>query len=333
MHPLDLSPRIIQQFLVLVQEKHFGRAADRLGISQPSLSQAINRLERSVGFILLKRTSRSVELTPAGAAFAHDMQILADAQNQAVTRGRRIAAGDEGELQLGTTGSFAYAFIPGLIRRCHQESPNLHIHLHDCPSLELIDRVRDGRVDIALAAGPLPDTTGLTVRFVTYESIILVLPADHRLADRLSIDLADLADDDFALYSETGHSGLMPIVTSACQAAGFTPRQVASADTVAGLIGHVASGLCVSFAPSRMRQFNPPGVVFKPVTPWPASPDKPNPPEILKIQILSVVREDHHEPLIDNVLRLLQDPTIVDIIPDRTTADANPSLLPGDDAA
>ncbi len=314
MHPLDLSPRILHQFLVLVQEKHFGRAADRLGISQPSLSQAINRLERAVGFTLLNRTSRSVELTPAGAAFAHDMQIIVDAQNQAVTRGKRIAAGDEGDLQLGTTGSFAYAFIPGLIRRCHQESPNLRIHLHDCPSLELIDRVRDGRVDIALAAGPLPDTTGLSVRFVTYERIIVVLPADHRLADRPSIDLADLADDDFALYSETGHSGLMPIVISACQAAGFTPRQAASADTVAGLIGHVASGLCVSFAPSRIRQLNPPGVVFKPIAPWHGSPDRPNPPEILKIQILSVVREDHQEPLIDHILRLLQDPTIVDIV-------------------
>jgi len=302
----------VHQFLVLVDDKHFGRAAERLGISQPSLSQAINRLERSVGFMLLKRTSRSVELTPAGAAFAHDMRIVTEAQNQAITRGKRIAAGDEGELQLGTTGSFAYTFIPGLIRRCRQDAPNLRLHLHDYPSLELIERVRDGRVDIALAAGPLPDTTGLSVRFITYERVVVALPARHRLADHPAIDLADLAGADFALYSDAGHSELMPIVTSACQAAGFTPRQVASADTIAGLIGHVASGLCVSFAPSRMRLFTPPGVVFKPIAPRPTDEDVPDPADILKVQILSVVRTDHAEPLVDAVLNLLQDPTVLD---------------------
>lgn len=315
MSPLDLSPRILQQFLVLVEEKHFGRAADRLGISQPSLSQAINRLERAVGFTLLNRTSRAVELTPAGAAFAHDVQLLKDAQASAIMRGQRIASGDEGELQLGTTGSFTYAAIPRLIRECREEMPNLRLQLHDCPSMELIDRVRDGRVDIALAVGPLPDTSGLSVTFVAYERIVVALPSEHPLAGQSSIQLAALAGDGFALYSCSGHRGLLPIVTSACQAAGFTPHEVATADTAAGLLGHVASGGCVSFALDRMRPFSPPGVVFMPVAPRPAGTDGPDPAEILKLQIVSVVREDHHEPLIDNVLRLLQDPTILDVLP------------------
>lgn len=320
MNPLDLSPRILQQFLVLVEEKHFGRAADRLGISQPSLSQAINRLERSVGFTLINRTSRSMELTPAGAAFAHDVELLRDAQSSAIMRGKRIAAGDEGQLRLGTTGSFAYGFMPGLIRRCHRELPNVRLQLHDCTTMELIDRVRDGRVDIALAAGPLPDTTGLSVSFMTHERIVVALPTDHRLAGESSIDLADLAGEGFALYSETGHSGLRTIVASACQAAGFTPREVASADTVAGLMGHVSAGVCVSFAPDRMRLFSPPGVVFTPVAPRPAGVDRPDPADILRVQVLSIVRDAHHEPLIANVLRLLQDPTILDAIRE---ADAN----------
>lgn len=311
MNPLDLSPRILQQYLVLVEERHFGRAAERLHISQPSLSQAINRLERCVGFTLLNRTSRVVELTPAGAAFAQDVRRIRAAQNAAVLRGQRIAAGDEGELQLGTTGSFAYAFAPGLIRRCRQELPNVHLRLHDCTSLELVDRVRDGRVDVALVAGPLPDSTGLSLSFVTYEQVVVVLPENHRLAGQPNIDLAELAEEDFALYSESGHSGLQPVVISACHAAGFTPRHAASADTIAGLIGHVAGGACVSFAPHRMRLFNPPGVVFAPVAPRTSDKDEPDPADILKVQILAVVREDHREPLIDKVLELLSDPTVL----------------------
>lgn len=316
MNPLDLSPRILQQFLVLVDEKHFGRAADRLGISQPSLSQAINRLERSVGFTVLNRTSRTVELSPAGAAFAHDVRLLRDAQNSAILRGQRIAAGDEGELRLGTTGSFTYAAIPRLIRKCREAMPNLRIQLHDCPSMDLIDRVRDGRIDIALANGPLPDTSGLAVTFLAYERIVVALPSDHRLAGQAHIDLADLAGDGFALYSCTGHQGLLPIVTSACQAAGFTPRETATADTAAGLLGHVASGGCVSFALDRMRPFSPPGVVFAPVAPRPAGDHGPDPADLLKLQMVWVVRDDHHEPLIDNVLRLLRDPKVLDITPE-----------------
>ncbi|TXI36393.1 MAG: LysR family transcriptional regulator [Mycobacterium sp.] len=314
-NPLDLSPRILHQYLVLVEEKHFGRAAERLHISQPSLSQAINRLERCVGFTLLNRTSRTVELTPAGAAFAHDIQHLRETQNAAVLRGQRIASGDEGELQLGIPGSFAYAFIPALIRRCHRELPNIRLQLHDCPSMELVERVRDGRVDIALVAGPLPDTTGLSLAFVAHERIVAILPESHRLAGQPTIDLAELADDDFALYTESGHRGLMPLVMSACQAAGFTPRQVAGADTLAGLIGHVASGTCVSFALDRLRPFNPPGIVFVPIRPRQSQRDEPDPAAILRIQILSVVCDDHQEPLIDRVLNLLSDPTVLEPIP------------------
>lgn len=313
MNPLDLSPRLLQQYLVLVEERHFGRAAERLQISQPSLSQAINRLERCAGFTLLNRTSRAVELTPAGAAFAQDVLRLTEAQNAAILRGQRIAAGDEGEIQLGATGSFTYSCMPRLIRKCREELPNVRLQLHDCPSMELIDRVRDGRIDIALATGPLPDTTGLSVSFLAYERLVVALPVDHRLAGQPCVDLADLAGDGFALYSNTGHRGLRPIVTCACQAAGFTPREVASADTAAGLLGHVASGGCVSFALDRMRPFSPPGVVFRPVVPRRTGGAGPDPADILKLQIVAVVRDDHDEPLIGKVLQLLQDPAILDV--------------------
>lgn len=316
---IDLSPRILQHYLVLVEEKHFGRAADRLQISQPSLSQAINRLERVLGFTLLERTTRTVELTPAGAAFAHDMRNLQEAQNAAIRRGRRIAAGDEGELQFGTTGSFSYAFIPGFIRRCRQELPHLKVRIHDCPSMDLVERVRDGRVDIGLAAGPLPDTTDLVVSFLTYERIVAVLPVNHRLAAQSDIDLAELAGDGFALYSDAGHRGLLPIVLTACQAAGFAPNVIASADTVAGLIGHVASGTCVSFAPERMRLFTPPGVVFRSVAPRSNYQDKPDPADILKMQLLAVVRDGQHEPLIDKALQLLHNPSIFEVGPTDTS--------------
>lgn len=311
---IDVTPRLLQQYLVLAEERHFGRAADRLQISQPSLSQAINRLEQALGVALLNRTSRKFALTPAGAAFAKDAQGVVEAQHAAIMRAHRIALGDEGELNLGTTGSFAYSLIPGLIRLCRDEIPKLRIRIQDCPSMELVERVRSGRVDVALLIGPLPDSTDLTVSFVADERIVVALPANHRLADRASIQLSDLADEDFAVLSKAGHGGILPLAAAACQAAGFVPREVASADTAAGLIGHVASTRCVSLAPERMRLFAPQGVVFRPVESQ-KSGDTADPAEILKVQILSVVRADRDDASVSKILRLLRNPAIFETIP------------------
>lgn len=311
MRSIDLSPRLLQQYLVLAEEKHFGRAADRLHISQPSLSQAISRLEQCLDVALLSRTSRTVELTPAGAAFAKDAQSVIEAQRAAITRAQRIARGEEGELQLGTTGSIAYSLIPGLIRLSRRELPKLRIRLQGCPSMELVDRVRAGRVDVALLVGPLPDAMDLTVSVVADERIVIALPANHRLADRAGIRLSDLADDDFAMLSKPGHDGLVPLAEAVCQAAGFIPREAASADTIAGLIGHVASGTCVSFALERMCLLAPPGVVFKPVEMGETPEVATDPAEILKVQILAAVRTDH-DPSITKFLRLLSNPTILE---------------------
>ncbi|WP_423488726.1 LysR family transcriptional regulator [Mycobacteroides sp. PCS013] len=310
MKSVDLSPRVLQQFCVLAQEKHFGRAADRLYISQPSLSQAISRLEQSLGVTLLVRTSRAVELTPAGQAFAAEVEGILQAQQAAVMRARRIARGEESRLRLGATDSLAYTFVPALLRRCQQDLPHLQIVLQDYRYDELIERTKSGHVDVAIMYGPLGDLTGLSASLVTTEPIMVALSADHRLAQEPHVAVGDLADEGFAL-PWTAHTSLVSELVSMCEAAGFTPRQTASANTTIGLIAHVASGSCVAFVPSRMRFIiAPPEVVLKPLVANRIPSEALEPPRSIQTQILALTRAGSHDPAIDTILKLLQDPAV-----------------------
>ncbi|MUM16072.1 LysR family transcriptional regulator [Mycobacterium sp. CBMA271] len=309
MKPVELSPRLLQQFCVLAEEKHFGRAADRLLISQPSLSQAIGRLEQCLGIMLLSRTSRTVELTAAGKAFAIDIEGVLEAQHAAVARARRVANGEEGELRLGTTGFIAYTLAPALLRRCHEDLPHLQMQLQDCRSDEMIERVKSGHVDVAVLYGPLDDSAGLSVSVVTTEPMMVALPSGHRLAHAPAIALGDLETDRFALPWQE-QANLAREYVSICQAAGFIPRQTASASTVTGLLAHVASGSCVSLVPYRMRYFTPPGVVLAPVVANTTCSGAAGPLHSIQVKMLAVTRADHRDLTIGMVLRFLQDPTV-----------------------
>ncbi|WP_448402487.1 LysR family substrate-binding domain-containing protein [Mycobacteroides chelonae] len=175
---------------------------------------------------------------------------------------------------------------------------------------ELIKRTKSGHVDVAIMYGPLGDLTGLTASMVTTEPIVVALSADHRLAQEPYVAIGDLAGEGFAL-PWTAHTSLVSELVSMCEAAGFTPRQTASANTTIGLIAHVASGSCVAFVPSRMRFIiAPPEVVLKPLVANRIPSDTPEPPRAIQTQILALTRAGSHDPAVDTILKLLHDPTV-----------------------
>ncbi|PXX59639.1 LysR family transcriptional regulator [Nocardia tenerifensis] len=276
---MDLTQRLLEQYVAVAEEQHFGRAARRLSMSQPPLSQAIARLERGLGVTLLERGTRSVRLTPAGAAFARDATRLLAAQQAAIDRARRIGHGLSGELRVGTVTLLDYRYVPAVLRAAAEDLPGIHLRLHQDPSAAtLVDMVRADALDLAFARSPVTEADDLTVEIVATDRLVAALPRTHRWAGRASIELAELRSENFVLPSAAAPE-LAQQVQLACREAGFTPRDYASADATVGLLTYVAAGLCVSLVPEMPF----PEVKFVPLH---------NPSTFAEIPLVSVHRND-----------------------------------------
>ncbi|WP_424887280.1 LysR substrate-binding domain-containing protein [Streptomyces sp. XH2] len=262
---MEFTKRLLEQFLVLAEEKHFGRAAERLSMSQPPLSQAMQRLERGLGATLLDRRPGGLRLTPAGAAFAVEARRLLDAQSAVVERVRRVAQGLEGDVRVGYVSILSHRHLPRLLRAAAEELPGLRIHLHQDSTATLVEMLRAATLDLAFIRDPLPVSDELAAHDFAVEHVVAALPHEHRLAGAGSIGLEDLRDDDFVLLSGTALPGLALQARLACREAGFTPRCRADADDLTGLLGYVAAGLCVSLMPEDLRDFPVPGIAFVPL--------------------------------------------------------------------
>jgi DNA-binding transcriptional LysR family regulator len=300
LHRMELTQRILQQFVVLAEEQHFGRAAERLAISQPPLSQAIQRLERGLKVQLLDRSSRGARLTPAGRAFAEDARRLLDAQDAAVDRARRIADGREGELRLGFIGSLGYDLLPRLLRRSHADLPGLRLHVSLHPSAELAGMLLSGALDLALVRLPVTGSEQLTVQRLGVERLVAALPEGHPLAAEPALDLRDLADQEFALPKPSALPGLAEQVALACAQAGFTPRPLGQADDLPGLLGFVAAGLCLALVPEQVRCLPVPGVIYRPLR-----GDSP----YLESTVAALHRADGQDAAVRRLLEILAVPT------------------------
>ncbi|MFJ8478347.1 LysR family transcriptional regulator [Kitasatospora sp. NPDC094011] len=262
---INLTRRLLEQFLVVADERHFGRAAERLGMSQPPLSQSIQRLERALAVRLLERGPGGVSLTAAGEVFAVDARRLLDAQSAAVERVRRVAGGLEGDVRVGYVSILSHHYLPGLLRAAAEQLPGLRIHLHQDSSANVADLVRSGELDLGFLRDPSPLSGDLVSWEFAVERIAAAVPRDHRLAAADSIDLAELRDEDFVLPDATALPALAQQVRLACHEAGFTPRSRAVVDDLTGLFSYVASGLCVALLSERLADFPIPGIAYVPL--------------------------------------------------------------------
>ncbi|MFF9157486.1 LysR substrate-binding domain-containing protein [Streptomyces sp. NPDC014846] len=259
---INLTKRLMEQFLAVAEEEHFGRAAERLGMSQPPLSQSIQRLERGLGVQLFHRGPGGVSLTAAGEVFAVDAGRLLAAQSAVIDRVRRVASGLEGDVRVGYVSILSHRYLPSLLRAAAEELPGLRVHLHQDSPAGVAEMVRSGALDLGFLRDPSPLSADIVSQEFAVERIAAALPHDHPLAGADSIGLADLRDEDFVLPSAAAMPALAQQVQLACHDAGFTPRSRAVADDLTGLHSYVASGLCVSLLPERLRDFPMSGVAF-----------------------------------------------------------------------
>jgi len=257
--------RHLRSFVILAEELHFGRAAHRLRVAQPALSQQIQRLERMLTVRLLDRTSRSVKLTEAGVALlASSRGLLADAE-RAVAITRRAGLGEVGVLRLGFAASGAFGILPSILRTFRTRFPDILIEFYDGPLEPPIERIENGSLDVAIARGPFHDPR-VRAELLYREGICAVLPDAHRLASRKRVPVAALANEDFVMFPRQRSPYFHDSLTDLCRRAGFVPRITQEAADWQVLASLVAAGLGVSIAPMSVRQMPREGVRCVPLT-------------------------------------------------------------------
>lgn len=258
--------RHLRSFIVVAEELHFSRAALRLGISQPPLSQQIRLLERELGVELFRRSASGVTLSDAGHVLRRSAQrILEDAEGmqQLATR---IRAGHVGVLRVGFVGSALYGPLPGLIRATRARLPDVTVTLEEIETGDQIQALLNHHIDVGVLRPPV-QAHGLSHRHVFEEPLVAVLPDDHPLASRPHIDVGDLRDDEFVLFPRQLGVGLWDLVVSSCKAAGFQPQIVREVEHIHTMVGLVASGVGVTLVPASVHRLRVPKAAYLPLEP------------------------------------------------------------------
>jgi len=296
---MSIELRHLRYFLAVADELHFGRAAERLGMSQPPLSQQIRQLEELVGARLFTRTNRRVTLTDAGKLFLIEAQDILARVHHAIDLAQRAQRGEVGELRIGFTRSTPLSgHIPRAIFAFRQAAPSVQLQLQEMNSLTQIDALLDHRLQVGIVRGNvLPDT--LVSKRLFRDPLVAVLREDHPVLARLSkksrrLRIEWLAQESFVLFGRSAGAGIHDHVITLCRNAGFTPRVVQDAHEASTIVGLVAAGLGVSILPASCKNIGVTGVAYVPLA---------DPAAMSEIHV--VHQRDERSPLVARFVRLL----------------------------
>ena len=256
--------RHLRYFLALADELHFGRAAQRLAISQPPLTVAIQQLEAEVGAPLFLRNSRGVQLTAAGQALVPAAQAAIDGAAQALHAARDAASGQVGRLSIGFAGTMLYRGLPQMLRRFQAEHARLQLTLRELSSSEQLVELQHARLGAGFAhVSHAP--AGLAAQLVSSQPFVACVPAVHALARKRTLPLDALAPEPLALVSRSVSPDYHARIVAACQAAGFTPQPLHEMQHWLSVVSLVSQGLAVALVPAALQQAQLAGAAFVPV--------------------------------------------------------------------
>jgi DNA-binding transcriptional LysR family regulator len=259
--------RHLRYFRVVAEELHFGRAAERLHIAQPPLSQQIRQLERELDVSLLTRSTRRVELTAAGRAYLTRAIAILDAVEDAGHQARRIAAGVEGHLTIGCVGSATYSVLPRLVRALRDELPHVEISIRgEMLAPAQLDALLAGDVDIALLRPPV-DNPAVRCETLRRDRLIVALPAEHPLVRRDVLHIDDLRNEDVIAHARQGSSVMGGLLYAVCADAGFAPVIRHEVSETSTLVTLVAAGLGIAVVPAPTAELDVAGVVYRDLEP------------------------------------------------------------------
>lgn len=258
--------RHLRYFVAVAEERHFGRAAHRLHMAQPPLSQQIKALETELGLTLLRRTTRTVELTDAGEAYLRRARAILDSVEEAGREAQSVAAGMTGRLVIGCVGSATYSLLPRLVRGLAQELPGVDFTFEG--EMLVPDQVRAlsaSRMDIALLRPPVHDPS-LAVDVLRHDRLVVAVADDHPLAQRKRLRVDDLRGIELVVHTGGRRESVMHnTVVDLTRRAGFEPRFRAEVSETSTLLTLVAGGLGAAVVPTPVRSLGLAGVTYVPL--------------------------------------------------------------------
>ncbi|WP_413810720.1 LysR substrate-binding domain-containing protein [Streptomyces sp. OE57] len=286
--------RQLRYFAAVAETRHFGRAAERLHMAQPPLSQAIRRLETELGVELFARTTRQVALTGAGEVFRTDVERILKAVDEAVARVGRFAAGAEGVLRIGLTGTASYRQLPALAQLVKREMPHVMLEVHTemlTPAQEaaLIER----RLDVGVLRPPVRQE-GIAHRRIASEPLVVAVPGHHRLGKAESVPVERLRHENFIMYAAALGSVVNDAVVRSCLASGFYPHRAYEVTETSAALALVAAGLGIAVLPDSIRSAPREGVLCKRIE------------DALHVHLDLAWREDDDSPLLRTLLKALE---------------------------
>ncbi|MCC3446464.1 MAG: LysR family transcriptional regulator [Microcoleus sp. PH2017_25_DOB_D_A] len=254
--------RHLRYFIAVAEELNFTRAAERLHMAQPPLSQQIQHLEAELGFQLFRRTKRTVVLTEAGQVFFEESQKILLQVDRAIQLGKQTSRGELGQLTVGFVSSAAHNVVPAILQAFRTRCPAVKLELHELTTNEQLQRLRFGRIDIGFVRPPIEED-GINSEIVFREPLIVALPETHYLADRAVVELRELSAEPFILFPRSLAPGLYDPIVSLCLQEGFSPIAGQEAIQMQTIISLVAAEMGVAIVPASMQNFQRTGVVYK----------------------------------------------------------------------
>ncbi len=284
--------RHLRSFVAVAEELHFGRAAARLGIAQPPLSQQIQRLEAGLGTRLFDRTNRRVALTDAGRALLEHAGRVLQGSAAAVEAVRRAARGESGPLRVAFAASVMFLSLPRIIRAFRQRYPEVRLDLREMPTGLQLEALRAEELDIGFLRQPDPDPE-LQLETVMSEPLRAAVPVGHPLATRSRIRLESLAAEPFVLFPREIAPGLHAQVLALCRSAGFAPRVVQESRELYTTVSLVEAGMGVTIIPASVAKMGWTSVRYLPIASL-----------LARTRIAAAWRTDRDRPVIHSFLEV-----------------------------
>ena len=313
-----LETRQLQYFATVAEERHFGKAAERLKLAQPYLSQQIRKLERQLGTTLLNRTTRTVALTSAGSHLLEQARRVLSELDTLGTEVQLIGAGLKGPLRLGFTGSTTYGVMPQVVRRTAMAAPNLQLGVSgEMTTPRLVTQLLERSIDIALLRYSYP-MKGLSYQVLGHETCILAVPTGSPLDDLESITAAELAETSLVGYPENSVVSAVTMTFLSEQSA--SPDYSIRASETSTLMSLVAAGLGPAIVPRTATALEIPGVHFREIT------------EAPRTELALAWRTNEETQTVTRMTRIIAE-VVSDVIEEKAADPAEPPAEPAESPA
>ncbi|MTJ07147.1 MULTISPECIES: LysR family transcriptional regulator [unclassified Anabaena] len=288
--------RHLRYFIAVAEELHFSKAAEKLHIAQPPLSQQIQQLEAELGVKLFDRkTKRQVQLTEAGKVFLQEAYQLLVQLESAVTLTQRTGRGETGKLRIGFTSLVIYDLLPLILRKFREQFLEVKIELLELTTSQQEEALRDSLIQVGFAHPPLEDDT-LSYECIHKETLVVALSSTHSLAQKEYVSVRSLLNEPLIMFPRYLAPGLYDRIMSLFHQANFSPNITQEAIQMQTIIGLVSAGMGVAITPSSIQNLQRSGVVYRPIL-----------EEVPLIETAIIWQQNSLTPILENFLKCTQE--------------------------